>query len=318
MPRHALPQEMGLSFRVGEARRAGVRRARLDAPDLERIFHGGRVRRERFGVADDEPPWVRERHDLERRIAAYLPLLPAGAFFTGPTAAHLWEAPLPLGIHDRLHVAVHHPRTAPLRAGIRGVQVLPRMARVVTRHGIPVTDPGTTWASLGGTLGLYDLVAVADALIRVPRHPGGFRPPERAPFASREDLAFALAAGRRRGAPLLRAALERARTGASSRQESRLRLVLVDGGLPEPVLDHDVFGPLGFVGCLDAAYPDRRVGIEYEGDGHLTRAQLERDIDKYEALAALGWRIVRLTSHHIDRAPGEAVRRVRAALSQHR
>jgi hypothetical protein len=127
-----------------------------------------------------------------------------------------------------------------------------------------------------------------------------------------------LAAGRRRGAANLRAALERARTGSSSRKETHMRLILVDGGLAEPVLDHDVFGPHGFVGCLDAAYPAQRVGVEYEGDGHLTRRQLERDIDKYEALAALGWHVVRLTSYHVDTVPGEAVRRVRTALTARR
>lgn len=195
MPRPPLPHTLGLSFRVGAALSAGAARTRLETSDLRRVFHGARMRADEFVAPADAPPWVRERADLERRIAAYLPLMPEGAFLTGPTAAFAWGAPLPLGVHGVLFVAVHHPRTAPLRAGIRGVHVLPRMARVVARDGVPVTDPASTWASLGGVLGLYDLVAVADAFIRVPRHPGGFRPPARPALATREELAAALTAG---------------------------------------------------------------------------------------------------------------------------
>jgi hypothetical protein len=195
------------------------------------------------------------------------------------------------------------------------MRAMPGMARIVERGGLRLSDPATTWATLGGVLELYDLVAVADAILRVPRHPGGFRPPDRSALATCDDLRAALATGRRRGAALLRRALDRARTGASSRPETWLRLILVDAGLPEPTLDLDVAGKHGdFIGCLDLAYPEHLVGIEYEGDGHLTRNQLERDIDKHTALAAAGWTVVRLTSHHVFRVPGEAVRRVRVAL----
>lgn len=80
------------------------------------------------------------------------------------------------------------------------------------------------------------------------------------------------------------------------------------------MLDHDVFGPHGeFLGCSELAYPHERVAIEYESDRHLTRAQLERDIDKYTAYAAAGWRTIRVTSSHVFRYPRELVRRVAVA-----
>ncbi len=248
-------------------------------------------------------------------MRAYRLVMPARAFFVGATAAMALGIPLPLGLHGDLHVGVRHPGTAPRRAGIAGVQVLPRMVRVIRHGGFAVSSPASTWAMLGGVLGRYDLVAAADAILRVPRHPGGFRPPQGSALATRTQLAAALDAGRRRGGRDMRWALERARTGASSRPESWLRLILVQGGLPEPVLDHDVVGPHGeFLGCSELVYPAARVAVEYESDRHLTRAQLERDIDKYEAYAAIGWRIVRLTRTHIFTVPGEVVRRVRAAL----
>ncbi len=304
---------MGTSFRVARARAAGVGEGRLRARDLERPFHGSRARP--LVLDETQPTWEREAVELRHRIAGYRPLLPAGAFFAGPTAAHLLGLPLPSGIHTSLHVAVPHPRTAPRRAGIRGIQVLPRMVRLAELDGMPVTDAATTWAMLGATLGVYDLTAVADAILRVPRHPGGFREPSGPPIAQHADLEAALAAGRRWGAGRLREALARARTGSSSYAESWMRLVLMDGGLPEPVLDHDVLDEHGgFIGCSELAYPRARVAIEYESDGHLTRRQLERDIDKYTAYAANGWTTVRLTSTHVFRYPGEAVRRVRSAL----
>ena len=310
-----LPAALGDSFRVADARGAGVGEGRLRGRDLERPFHGSRILAP-GGTADrPDAPWELEARDLRHRILAYRPLLPAGAFFAGPTAAFLHGLPLTLGIHDRLHVGVLHPRTAPHRPGIRGVQVLPRMASIIELDGMPVTDLATTWAMLGPTLGLYDLVAVADALLRVPRHPGGFRASEGETRAARAQLGAALEAGRRPGAPRLRTALGRARTGASSRAESWMRLVLVDGGLPEPALDVDVHDAHGrFLGCSELAYPAHLLAIEYESDGHLTRRQLERDIDKYTDYAAAGWRTVRLTSSHVFRHPREAVRRVSQAL----
>ena len=313
MPRLQLPGALGPSFRVADARASGVGEGRLRGRDLERLSHGTRL--VAADVPEPEDHWQRQALRLRRRITAYLPVMPPDAFFAGPTAAALLGLPLPPGPALPLHVGVPFPRSAPRRRGVIGVQVLPRMVHTTLVDGIRVTDAATTWAMLGGHLGLNDLVAVADAIIRVPRHPGGFRTSPRGPLGTPADLRAALDAGRRRAAPTLRRALERAREGASSRPESWMRLVLIDGGLPEPVLDYDVTGPSGeFIGCSELAYPERRVAVEYESDGHLSRRQLERDIDKYTAYGAAGWRTIRLTSTHIFRAPREAVRRVRVAL----
>ncbi|WP_159500327.1 hypothetical protein [Microbacterium sp. 18062] len=123
-------------------------------------------------------------------------------------------------------------------------------------------------------------------------------------------------AGRRRGAAKLRPALENARDGASSRPESGARLILLDGGLPEPELDVDVFDDRGrFLGCSELAYPERRLAIEYESRGHLTPYQLRRDAEKCNDYQSAGWRIVRLTRSEVFGARREAVRRARAPLS---
>lgn len=312
MPRIELPPALAQSFAVAEARAQGVGEGRLRGRDLARLTHGTRSL---TVVEPTDDRWERQARDLRARIDAYLPVMPDHASFVGPTAAAVLGLPLPPGPDLPLHVGVPFPRSAPRRRGVVGVQVAPRMLRTTVVRGIRVSDIPTTWAMLGAHLGLYDLVAAADAIIRVPRHPGGFRPPGKGPLGTKADLRSALDAGRRRGAGKLRDALERARDGVSSRPESWMRLVLVDGGLPEPVLDYDVFGAHGeFIGCSELAYPDARVAVEYESDGHLTRHQLERDIDKYTAYGVAGWRTIRLTRSLVFRAPNEAVRRVRVAL----
>lgn len=108
----------------------------------------------------------------------------------------------------------------------------------------------------------------------------------------------------------------RVRAGAASRPETWTRLTLVDAGLPEPAIDHDVYDARGFIGCVDLAYPERRIAIEYEGDHHRTdSAQWNRDIEKHDRLAAAGWRVIRVTREDVFSRPGVLVGRVRRALA---
>lgn len=312
-PRPVLPDALGETFSVRAARVAGVSEKRLRGSHLDRPFRGVRS----LAVAADLPSDAEaERADAWRRIRAYAEIMPEHAFFVGPTAALIGGVPLPVGLHRDLHVGVRFPRTPPRRSGIRGRRVSTH-GRVVTVSGVPVADPILTWATLGEYLGEYDLVAATDYLLRIPRSPGGLvRLKRTKPYASREMLEGILAETRWRAAPRLRRALARARTGASSRPETRTRLIIVDAGLPEPELDHDIFDDNGrFVACSDLAYPHLKVLIEYEGGGHRERAQFERDIDRYSDVMELGWRAVRLTSAHVFRAPDDVVRRVCAAAA---
>ncbi len=163
----------------------------------------------------------------------------------------------------------------------------------------------------------YDLVAVADYFCRVARAPGGLSGRAVAPpLATIGQLEAALAAGRRAGAAELRAALGRVRTGASSRTETWTRLTLVDAGLPEPLLDVDVFDDVGrFLACVDMAYPRWRIAVEYEGTHHSSGTQWESDVDRYAGLEAAGWRVIRVTRSILFRTPATLVGRVRGAIA---
>jgi very-short-patch-repair endonuclease len=98
--------------------------------------------------------------------------------------------------------------------------------------------------------------------------------------------------------------------------ETRLRLLLVDGGLPCPVVNHHVHDTQGrFVAMPDLTYPDLRIAIEYDGDVHRTdKHTWRRDIARRQALEALGWRVITCTADDVDRTPDRTLSWVRAAL----
>lgn len=322
-PRETLPPQLTAAFAVASARAFGFDRRRLDGADLERVFRGARVRRDAEdaegpdGSVDAEAqttPWSVRAAESRRLLRAYRPLMPSHAFLCGPTAALEWDIPLPMRFGSELHIGVIRPRTAPVRADVSGHQFTRGFIRVVEKDGFAITDPASTWASLGGMLTEDELTAAADRVLRVPRHPGGFQPVTEPILATREELAGLCERKGRPGAPALRRALEAARTGSSSPPETQIRLILRNAGLPEPALDVDVYDEFGrFLGCSELAYPELKIAIEYESDGHLLRAQLERDIDKYQAYAEAGWTVVRVTSQHVFKDSGETVRRVRQA-----
>jgi very-short-patch-repair endonuclease len=91
--------------------------------------------------------------------------------------------------------------------------------------------------------------------------------------------------------------------------------VLREGGLPEPVRQLDVGGE-HWIGRVDAAYPDARLVIEFDGRRHwqvLLEAQADRKRDA--ELVAAGWRVLRITWEMLTTDPAGVVRLVRAALA---
>lgn len=315
MKPRALPLPLGPLFSVSEARELGVSRARLRASDLRTPYYGVRS-------ALVEP---RDRYEasVRRRAAEFAIRMRDDEFFCLVAAAVLWDAPLPASAFshsDRgvrlerpLDVGVLFPARASRVTGVRGRSIQPDLAAVridpVTRFR--VTDPATTWAMMGALLERDDLVALGDALVREPMRRG-----ERPALSSIDDLADALAAGRRQGAATLRAALPLIRTRARSRRETLTRLLLLDARLPEPELNWPVLLDGAVAALIDLAYPELRVGFEYEGEQHLTDpTQWAKDIRRYEMLADLGWRIIRVTKSDLGVRRAAFIARVRGALS---
>lgn len=311
--------ESDSAFLVADARRAGRPRRWIDGTAFERPYRGVRV--PRFEEDPECPPGAQQRAAILRAAFHFCVHMHDAEYFSHATAAVIWDLPLPLLPDTLPHVSV--AGRAPRIRGIHGHQIDRGLSRVVThpQHGLRVADPATTWAMLGGVLRHpYDLVAVGDAIVRVPRIPGPAPRIERKAWGTVRELEAAVRAGRRRGAAALRGALPRIRGGVASRMETWVRLIIVDAGLPEPRTDHDVFDSHDrFVGCVDLAYPRLRIAIEYEGDQHRTDPrQWQRDIEKHERLADLGWRVIRISRDHVFGDPGSIVVRVRGAIAARR
>lgn len=87
---------------------------------------------------------------------------------------------------------------------------------------------------------------------------------------------------------------------SDSNLEERVARILIRAGLPDPVRAHRVTLDAGRERVLDLAYPRHRVGIEVDGFAwHSTRSDWASDQTRANELAALGWRLLRVTDETI-------------------
>jgi hypothetical protein len=307
-----LPDGLGASFSVDEARKAGVTARRLRGRDLLHPFHGVRALAEAPATTDADP-YDLQRAEVLMRARLYSRRMRESEFFSHETAALIWGAPLPILRDLDPHVSVFSTDTVPRARGIHGHRVSAELAGIVVHDGLRVTTPAFTWAMLG-RLELYDLVAVGDYFARVWRRGGYYRPNAGAPpLTTLSELDAAVRAGRRPGVRALRRARPLIRTDSWSRTETWTRLTIVHGGLPEPVLNVDQYDEGGVhLACIDLAYPAYKVAVEYLGQFH--GAQFARDIERVERLRAAGWIVIQVASPLLFGNPVELTRRVRDAL----
>ena len=98
--------------------------------------------------------------------------------------------------------------------------------------------------------------------------------------------------------------------------ETRLRLILVSGGLPAPEVQYPVLDDVRRRAVwLDLAYPAQRIGIEYEGADHTRPERVLLDAGRYTRLTDAGWRIYRFTKYQVYAEPDEIVATIGRALA---
>lgn len=319
-----LPDELGSEFAVALARRHGVGHGRLRGSDLHSPFPGVRTRREEADLSGIEDPYERQQRIRVARATDYAPRMHTGHFFSHETAAAIWGAPLPLAVDDAgepaagsglaLHVCALGHVALPRAAGIERHRSRSSMTAICSHHGLRVSTPAATWASLGAALRTVDLVAAGDYFCRQYKPGVGRRDVGKPPLATIDDLREAMDAGRRRGIAKLREAIGFIRVDSWSPRESQLRWLIVTSGLPEPELNQDVFDDHGtFLGCVDLVYPDQKVAIEYHGIQH--SSQWSRDVERAAALRAAGWNVIEVTAALLNDVT-TLIRRIQAALTQ--
>ena len=237
-----------------------------------------------------------------RSRAASLLAMPAGAA-AGWSAAELFGASCA-------------PMNAPAEVLVtRSGRLRPRRGLIVHRDtvgsdelteldGFAVTTPLRTAWDLARRLNLVEAVVAVDRLANLAR----FRPDRLRCTALRYPRA--------RGNARLATVLAHADARSGSPPESRLRMTLVLAGLPRPEVQWAVQDPLARTAIwLDLAYPQRRIGIEYEGAHHTERDAVLRDAGRYTRLVDAGWRIYRYTKHEIYGAAERIVADIRRALA---
>lgn len=298
MPRRTpLPSELPPRFSVTHAVALGVSPSRLTRLDMRRPFHG-------VHTTGDAPGGT-----LQEICLDYAPRLAPWQFFSHETALALIGAPTPeWPYRPAVHVSTHRPAREPRTAGVVGHRLQVRQpATLVMPNGLRIEHPVRAWRQAATLWPLIDLIAAADFLVSDRGRP---------PLAAVDDLTAEIEAMGDLKRGILRRSLAQVRQGVRSPRETRLRLLLVGAGLPEPGINWTLRDSRGAaVAELDLAYPRWRVTPEYDGRVHAQDVrQFEKDADRWDLIRSLGWDHVRILNHHMRDGGHTAVDKVRRAL----
>lgn len=263
-------------FRGTAAVAAGlVTPGRLRGPDFERLLP------DTYAPTPTSP--AGSRPDLCLRSLAAVAWAGPGAVLCGYSAAELLGASCgPLDAPAEVNVTGAGPRSRP---GVRVRREGLHPGEITEVDGVRVTSRLRTAFDMARWLPLTEGVVAVDALAR-----GEFHPDLLLNFAARYPGL--------RGVRRVTGVLAHADARSGSPPETRLRLILVRGGLPRPVPQHPVLddGRRRAV-WLDLAYPEYRLGVEYDGGEHFATPQRAReDAQRHTRLVAAGWRVLRYTS----------------------
>ncbi len=269
-------------FTRAEARAAGLGEGELKGPRFRRLFHGVYVSAD---VVDS--PRLRTEAALKHFTH------PARA--SHASAARLYGAVVPDDPVE--HITVFDPKHRRRPGGIKCY--VAEAGRPKTIDGVPVSSPGELFVELAGNLPLVDLVVLGDSLVK------------RGRITPTQLVAHCRASGRV-GAPAARAAAVFVRSGVDSPMESRLRMLLVLAGLPEPEVNRTIRDIEGVpVRRYDLSWPSIRLIIDYDGRHHAERVdQWESDLARREAIDDQKGRIVVITSSGVYREPDRTVERI--------
>jgi hypothetical protein len=261
----------------------------LERGELERITRGVYA-----------PPG---RSDEDDRLRALFLRLPEGSVLGFHSAA----ARHGFGVlrTDRVHVIVPPGAAKPrIRGGVVAHEAAVAVREPIVLDGVPCAPAARCAIDLARSVRRLDALPVVDAALR-------------AAVCSRDELWSE--ASRHSGLRGVRQAREMVALGdarAECRQESQLRLTIIDGGLPVPepqLWVDDEFGVARY--RLDLGYRERRAGIEYDGVSHTDRDRIRDDRTRMNWLAAHGWRMRYFTDVDLYRRRSAIVLAIRALLT---
>lgn len=274
-------------FTRADAVRAGIDPKILRRSLFRRIFRGVYISRQ-VPVS----PFV--------RAEAAVVLHPPGAFASHVSAARIYGLPVPTDSFE--HVTVLGQQDRRKRPEIK-THVAEASAKVLRHRGVPVSHPFQMFVELASILSLVDLVVVGDALVKV------FDVPAEA------LVQWCRESKHRHAARALRAALY-VRDGVDSPMETRLRMLIVLAGLPEPEVNHKLYDEFGGLRRrLDLSYPWLKLIVEYDGRHHIERVEnWGSDLVRREEFDDDGWKTLIVTANDIYKTPEATLLRLRRNL----
>src|SRR4051794_9693502 len=237
----------------------------------------------------------------ELRLDAARQLIPPSGVLCGLTAA--WVLGVDVRRLDDLDVHVGFPKGKRIRKrpGVAVCQETLDPSDIAQRNGVALTSPLRTTFDCLRWLRHPEGLVVADALTH-------------AELVDVAELAAYFAGKRRlRNLRIGERLVELIEPSTESPMETRTRCLLIDAGLPRPEPQHVVRDRLGkFVGRLDLAYPDRRLGIEYDGADHWKQ---RRDDDRRRAaIRACDWEVLVYSADDIYGTPLKVIAEVARLL----
>ena len=210
------------------------------------------------------------------------------AFASHASAARIHGVPIPTLPDEHVTVlkAAHRRVRPDIQCHLR------TDGRIAVKDGVRVSGYAQMFVELAELLSLVDLVVVGDNLVRHQR----ITCPDLTRFCEGSSLPCATAA---------LAAATYVRERVDSPMETRLRMLIVLSGLPEPEVNRTVRTADGEpLRRYDLSYPSAKVIVEYDGRHHIEReADWESDLDRREAINNDGWRILVITARGIYREP---------------
>lgn len=286
--KHAVPAELRTRpFTSAEASGVGVTRAQLRGAGY-RPLGSGLYR------------WVGLKDGPLLILAAVARRLPAGAAFSGRTAA--WLHGLDLAPCDPIEVTIPETIGGGRRAGASVCRAGLASDEIVLRRGVPTTSVRRTTVDLGGRNPLTEGVVAADLFL----HARLVTIAQLGTYVAKNPGA--------KGIARLRRVVDLAEPKAESAMESRLRMLLVLAGLPRPEVQVSIKDDHGrSLGRPDLLHRHQLLAIEYDGGNH--RDRLVDDNRRQNGLVGAGFRLLRFTAADVYRIPDTVVAHVRHALA---
>ena len=280
--------------------RRGMHRRHLASDAMRRVFPGWWMR------ADVET-------SLEQLARVFQSAVRPGAVFSHETAAELVGFPLPRTLTHAFGAPIHcrGPEGAPRTSGGLVVVHQPMDEPACVHEGLEISHPLIALREIAPRLTHVELVVCLDALAA-----DRFGTERR---MRRPEIENFVATMRGRGTPALRRAVPELRERSWSPMETKLRLLILERGYPEPGLNVQVVEPTtGRLFYIDLAYEKEKIAIEYDSEDHRkNQERWQQDLNKNDVLHEAGWKVVRASIADYHR-PADLFARLDDALRRRR